>query len=138
MAEDEKLQDLSPEEFRILFNETKQLADDCDIAELAEKRALMRRAIAELKTKVQAMTVSIDDRRESLSRAEREAIAIADRKYKPQIRLDIDPKHSTGDLEVDKWLIANIKPEERKDVKSLIKQMGFEKAKQYLKEIDEE
>lgn len=84
IVDDSPSGNLSREDFVSLFNEIKLISDKTSPEELIARRKKMVIAIAKLKTHVQGISYSLEERTKTMSLVERKKLKEADAKYVPQ------------------------------------------------------
>lgn len=140
MDEDSPNNMLTPEEHILLFNKCLKKDENTSTEEIIATRQLMKRGIAVIRTKVQAKTVILNERRNTASRKEKEAIAAADKQYVPKLR----PSEKASDEEIKLMVEINENPRIQallkalpgpayKSVLSMIKQLGLPEVIKMLK-----
>lgn len=96
MDEDSPNNMLTNEEHILLFNKVKVKNSNTSTDELIATRQLMKKAIAVIRTHVQAKTVILNERRVKASREEKAKIHAADKLYSPALR----PEEKADDKEI--------------------------------------
>lgn len=84
IVDDSPSGNLSREDFVDLFNNVKLISDKTSPEELIARRKKMVIAIAKLKTHVQGISYSLEERAKTMSLVERKALKEADAKYVPK------------------------------------------------------
>lgn len=139
MDEDSPNNMLTTEEHIALFNKFKKKDENTPVEELIATRNLMKRGIAVLRTKVQAKTVILNEKRANASRKEKEAIIAADKLYSPKLR----PAEKASEDEIKlmeeinnnpriKALLKALPTQQYNATFSLIKQLGLAEVKKML------
>lgn len=136
MDEDSPNNMLSQDEHIALFNECKLKDSKSPTEDLIATRQLMKKAIAVLRTKVQAKTVILNERREKGNREEKLKIKAADKLYSPALRPDEKASESEikmmAEINADdafKSFLKLLPNEQYKAAIKLCKQIGVEETK---------
>jgi len=140
MDEDDPSKVLTPEEHILLFNKCKIKDANTSIEELIATRHLMKRAVALIRTHVQAKTVLLNEHRSRASKKEKEAIIAADKQYSPRLR----PDEKASEAEIKMMNEINENPRIKaflkalptpayKSVLNLIKQLGLDETIKIMK-----